>query len=98
MRAKPRLYTRFKRAGSWSTVLPLEAAHRVRFPTGPPIILQEASAVATDKPELKPTRDMEEKVKIDLDPDVALQALLQVDPNSQETISKLNKGSKGVGE
>lgn len=32
----------------------------------------------------KPTRDMDEKIKIDLTPDVALDALLKVDPESAE--------------
>ena len=34
--------------------------------------------------EPKPTRDMDEKVKIDLDPDVAVAALLKVDPEAEE--------------
>lgn len=54
----------------------------VQFPSTP-LILQNGARVTTD--EQKPKRDMDEKVKIDLPPDVALEALLKVDPESPET-------------
>lgn len=84
MRAKPRLYTKFKRAGSWSTWRPLAGCYSGPIPDRSTLILQNGARVTTpSKPPKPKPGERDEPVKIDLDPDVAVRALLQVDPEAE---------------